>query len=272
MARVAVIGIGNVLTGDDAIGPYVVKVLEARYALPDGRDRDRRRHARPRPHRVHRRARGGGPRRRREGAGRRRASCASTTRRSCSRRRPCLAMSPHEPGVREALLTPSSTASRRRCVRLVGVIPCDRRAAARRSRRRCGPRCPHAVAAVVERARALGVARRAARASRSRPRPLVGEAAAPTRARRRGARATRSRTRQARRVTAQGLARRRSRVPASATGVDDRAPERRRRPPLEGRRIALTGTVQGVGFRPFVYRLAHETRRRRARAERRGAA
>ncbi len=29
--------------------------------------------------------------------------------------------------------------------------------------------------------------------------------------------------------------------------------------PREGRRIALSGTVQGVGFRPFVYRIARET-------------
>ncbi len=34
MPRIGVLGIGNVLMGDDAFGPYVVKVLEARYELP----------------------------------------------------------------------------------------------------------------------------------------------------------------------------------------------------------------------------------------------
>jgi hydrogenase maturation protease len=36
MARVGVLGIGNVLMGDDALGPYVVKLLEAQYELPPG--------------------------------------------------------------------------------------------------------------------------------------------------------------------------------------------------------------------------------------------
>jgi hydrogenase maturation protease len=35
VARISVIGIGNVLEGDDAIGPTVVRVFEARYQLPD---------------------------------------------------------------------------------------------------------------------------------------------------------------------------------------------------------------------------------------------
>ena len=35
MARFSVIGIGNVLEGDDAIGPTVVRVFEARYAVPE---------------------------------------------------------------------------------------------------------------------------------------------------------------------------------------------------------------------------------------------
>ena len=39
--------------------------------------------------------------------------------------------------------------------------------------------------------------------------------------------------------------------------------------PGEGRRIALTGTVQGVGFRPFVYRARARDRDRRPRPERR---
>ena len=35
MARISVIGIGNVLEGDDAIGPTVVRVFEARYQVPE---------------------------------------------------------------------------------------------------------------------------------------------------------------------------------------------------------------------------------------------
>jgi hydrogenase maturation protease len=33
-AKVAVIGIGNVLMGDDAAGPYLIKLLKARYEMP----------------------------------------------------------------------------------------------------------------------------------------------------------------------------------------------------------------------------------------------
>ena len=35
MARISVIGIGNVLEGDDALGPTVVRLFEAAYAVPD---------------------------------------------------------------------------------------------------------------------------------------------------------------------------------------------------------------------------------------------
>jgi hydrogenase maturation protease len=34
MARISVIGIGNVLEGDDAVGPTVVRLFEAAYSLP----------------------------------------------------------------------------------------------------------------------------------------------------------------------------------------------------------------------------------------------
>jgi hydrogenase maturation protease len=35
VARVGILGIGNVLMGDDALGAHVVKLLEARYLFPD---------------------------------------------------------------------------------------------------------------------------------------------------------------------------------------------------------------------------------------------
>jgi hydrogenase maturation protease len=35
VAPVLLAGIGNVLTGDDALGPYVIKLLEASYEFPE---------------------------------------------------------------------------------------------------------------------------------------------------------------------------------------------------------------------------------------------
>jgi hydrogenase maturation protease len=35
LPRIGVLGIGNVLMGDDGIGPFVVKILESRYDFPD---------------------------------------------------------------------------------------------------------------------------------------------------------------------------------------------------------------------------------------------
>jgi len=36
--RIGVLGIGNVLMGDDGVGPYAVKLLEARYTFPENVD------------------------------------------------------------------------------------------------------------------------------------------------------------------------------------------------------------------------------------------
>ncbi len=120
--RAAVIGIGNVLTGDDAVGPYVVRVLEARYELPEGVqvidagtpgydltafmagldgvvlvDAVKARGA-PGEVRVYDRA-------------------------ELVSKKPILAVSPHEPGVREALLNADFRGVTPPVVRLVGVIP-----------------------------------------------------------------------------------------------------------------------------------------------------
>lgn len=122
MARVAVIGIGNVLTGDDAVGPHVVRVVEARYALPPdvqvidagtpGYDLTAflvgldaailvdavKARAAPGELRVFEKA-------------------------DLLSRKPVLAVSPHEPGVREALLNADFMGVAPPVVRLVGVVP-----------------------------------------------------------------------------------------------------------------------------------------------------
>lgn len=122
MAKVAVIGIGNVLTGDDAVGPHVVRVLEARYALPEsvqvidagtpgydltaflvGMD------AAVLVDAV--KAKGA--------AGELRVYEKA----ELLSRKPILAVSPHEPGVREALLNADFMGVTPPVVRLVGVIP-----------------------------------------------------------------------------------------------------------------------------------------------------
>ena len=155
MAQVALIGIGNVLAGDDAVGPHVVRVVESRYELPDGVqvidagtpgydltaflaeldaallvDSVKAKGA-PGELRVYDRA-------------------------ELVSKRPILAVSPHEPGVREALMNADFMGVTPRIVRLVGVIPAATESgiglsAAVRSA------IPSAVARVAEELRALGV-------------------------------------------------------------------------------------------------------------------
>jgi hydrogenase maturation protease len=122
MARIAVIGIGNVLTGDDAVGPHVVKILEAHYTVP------------PDVHVMDAGTPGydltsfmadaqaivlidavkakGAP-----------GELRVYDKKTLLEKPPMLAMSPHEPGVREALLNAEFIGVAPEIVRLVGVIP-----------------------------------------------------------------------------------------------------------------------------------------------------
>ena len=90
-------------------------------------------------------------------------------------RKPVLALSPHEPGVREALMNAELIGVSPPIVRLVGVI-----AAATETGIGLSPAVraavPAAVARVVRELEALGLSRAAARAG-ARRRSLVGEAA-----------------------------------------------------------------------------------------------
>lgn len=121
--RVVVLGIGNVLMGDDAVGPHAVKVLEAGWEFPPevavveagtpGLDLTVFLHGAEAAvvvDAVH--AQGARP-----------GEIRRFGREALLARSPVLAMSPHEPGLREALLTLDFTGGGPREVRLLGVVP-----------------------------------------------------------------------------------------------------------------------------------------------------
>ncbi|HEX9288634.1 MAG TPA: hydrogenase maturation protease [Anaeromyxobacteraceae bacterium] len=122
MARIGLLGIGNVLMGDDALGPYVVKLVEAGYELPpdvelmelgtpgadlslhlDGLD------AAVVVDTVKLRGEPG--------------EIRLLDKAQLLAKKPLLPASPHEPGLREALFTLQFRGGAPADVRLVGVIP-----------------------------------------------------------------------------------------------------------------------------------------------------
>jgi hydrogenase maturation protease len=122
MSRIGLLGIGNVLMGDDALGPYAVKLLEARYELPpevelrelgtpgadlalhlDGLD------AAVVIDTVKLRGEPG--------------EIRLLHKEALLAKRPLLPTSPHEPGLREALFSLEFHGGAPGEVRLVGVIP-----------------------------------------------------------------------------------------------------------------------------------------------------
>ena len=120
--RVAVIGIGNVLAGDDAVGPHVVRVVEARYDLPEGvqvidagtpgYDLTAFLVGQDAVVLVDAVRTGGAA-----------GTLALFDKAALLEKRPVLALSPHEPGVREAILNADFMGVTPPVVRLVGVVP-----------------------------------------------------------------------------------------------------------------------------------------------------
>lgn len=155
MSRIAVIGIGNVLTGDDAVGPTVVRVLEAEWAVPHdvdvidagtpGLDLTAYLAELEAVILVDAVKARGAP-----------GELRTYDKKELLERPPVLAMSPHEPGVREALQNAEFMGVSPRAARLVGVIP----QAVETGISLSPPvraAIPRATARVVEELRALGV-------------------------------------------------------------------------------------------------------------------
>jgi hydrogenase maturation protease len=153
--RVAVIGIGNVLAGDDAVGPYVVRVLEATYELPDGvqvidagtpgYDLTAFLVGQDAVVLVDSVKAKGTP-----------GELRTFDKAALLEKKPILAISPHEPGVREALLNADFMGVTPPVVRLVGIIPASVESGLRLSDA-VRAAVPAAVAAVARELSALGI-------------------------------------------------------------------------------------------------------------------
>jgi hydrogenase maturation protease len=120
--RIAIVGLGNVLMGDDAVGPYALKVLEALHALPDevepidagtpGLDLTAYFAGFERLI-VLDAVRAKGPP----------GEVLRFDKQAILGRAPLLAMGPHDPGLREALLNAEFIGVCPEVVSLIGVIP-----------------------------------------------------------------------------------------------------------------------------------------------------
>jgi hydrogenase maturation protease len=120
--RIGLLGIGNVLMGDDALGPYVVKLLDAGWELPaevelaelgtPGADLSRHLEGLDAAVVVDTVRVRGEP-----------GEIRLLDKAQLLSRKPLLPASPHEPGLREALFALEFTGGAPSDVRLVGVIP-----------------------------------------------------------------------------------------------------------------------------------------------------
>jgi hydrogenase maturation protease len=156
VARIAVIGIGNVLTGDDAVGPTVLRLLEAAYELPEdvlvldagtpGLDLTAFLAGLEGVVLVDAVKARGAP-----------GELRVWGKEEILAKAPILAVSPHEPGVREALLNADFMGVAPRVARLVGVIPASVETGIRLSPA-VRAALPAALALVRDELAALGVA------------------------------------------------------------------------------------------------------------------
>ena len=153
---IRILGVGNVLCTDDGLGPYAIKVLEAQFEFPEGVEVHRCRHAGTRFYPL-------------PGSDARMVIVLDTVKSEEAAgtlrllrdgeivaKPPPSRMSPHEPGLREALMATEFSDSSPEEILLVGVVPETTGQGHPVDRRRSEAAVPKVVATVVEELEKLG--------------------------------------------------------------------------------------------------------------------